>query len=158
MVSLVAELQQTAGEQWLSSPCLLWSNWVFLDEDQPYQIPSLLEGSVNIQRESVTISLGLGGYTALPVVCSMPSVRITNSLICLFKATAVNKHKSLAARAHLELNSGIESCQLTDFCGSIAVIWMNYRPHYPFVWGLWARRVEQIGINGWNLIQASAIF
>lgn len=88
----------------------------------------------------------------------MPSVHITNSLISLFQATAVNKHKSLAARAHLELNSGIGSCQLTNCCGSIAVIWMNYRPQYPFVWGLWARGVEQTGVNGWNLIQACASF
>lgn len=160
MISLAAELQQPAGQQWqsCSSPCLLWSKWVFLGKDQPYHIPSFLEASVNIQRESVTISLGLGGYTTVPAACYMPSVHITNSLICLLQVTAVNKHKSLAARAHLELNSGIGSCQRTDFCGSIAVIWMNYRPQYPFVSGLWARGVEQIGLNGWNLIQASASF
>lgn len=40
----------------------------------------------------------------------------------LLQVTTVNKHKSLAARIHSKLNSGIESSQLTDFCGIMTVI------------------------------------
>jgi len=68
------------------------------------------------------ISSGVGGYATLPAACYIPSVDITNSLMYHLQVTAVNKHTSLSARIHLELNSEIGSCQLTDFCGIVAVI------------------------------------
>lgn len=94
MISLVAELQQTAGEQWqsCSSPCLLWSNWDFLEEEQLYHIPSFQEASVNIKQESITISLGLG-WLHHPS-CSQLYALCSYYLVSLFQVTAVNKHKS----------------------------------------------------------------